>query len=316
MTMEIRWVTLIENIRAGVCIPFLGSGACLPRIPTGEELATELFRRAKVPGPYPFGPASNLSRVAQYVAALSGDSHVTKRIVEDILRERSRAPGDPIPRTHRILASLRLPIYITTNYDTLLEDALRMVGGVEPVTEICRWSEELLESRASRFDTQDYQPTAESPVVFHLHGAIGAGPESIVVTEDDYLDFLFNISREFSESPKVVGARLGLPLLLRRAIRNKPLLFVGYSLTDVNFRFILRALVSKVEAHGRVRSVAVQLNPTNLPLTDDMDDYRRRFEEYFKWTHENIGVLWGNADALCDRLEAELLPRATHAAGL
>jgi SIR2-like domain len=301
--MKIRWPTLIQNIRDGACVPFIGSAACASRLPMSEELAAELLKRSTVPGPYPF-KSDSLAKVAQYVAALSGDAVATKRIVENVIHERSVAPGDPIPRIHRMLARLRLPIYITTNYDLLLEEALRFVR-VDPVTEICRWSQQLLDHRPSGFDSGEYRPKKETPVVFHLHGAVGVDPDSLVVTEDDYLDFLVNMSREFSTSPRTRNQPVGLPLPLRTAIASQPLLFIGYSLTDVDFLFILRSLMNQLEPHRRVQRVAVQLDPEPLPEGDDMESYRERVEQYFAWTYHGVGVLWEDIDALCNRLERE-----------
>jgi hypothetical protein len=302
--MDNRWPTLIRNIRDGECVPFIGSAACRPRLPMSCELAAELLERSTVAGPYPFETEKSLAKVAQYVAALTGDASATKRIVADIIREKSDAPGDRIPRIHRFLARRRLPIYITTNYDHLMEDALRLAH-VAPVMEICRWSKELLERSPSRFDSGDYRPSREKPVVFHLHGALDAEIESLVVTEDDYLDFLLNVSREFSTSKRTCEQPLGLPLALRTVIATKPLLFIGYSLTDINFLFILRALTHGMEPHRRVQRVAVQLARHTLPPGDDVENYRKRAEQYFLWTHDGVGVLWEDIDALCDRLERE-----------
>ncbi|HZU83401.1 MAG TPA: SIR2 family protein [Polyangiaceae bacterium] len=308
--MSINWKTLVDNLSTNACVPFLGAGASLPILPSGEDLAAELMARSNVLGPYPFQPASDLKRVAQYVAALNDDVPATKRIVEAIIRERASADASCLPRIHRTLARLRLPVYMTTNYDLLLEQALR-AEGCEPIVEVCRWSPDLLESKPSRFDESNFQPTPQRPVVFHLHGAIGAGSDSLVVTEDDYLDFLLNVSRELSSAPATSSERIALPLPLRRAIRNQPLLFVGYSLTDINFLFILRALASKLEPHRRVQRVAVQLSPKALPAGDDLGSYQARVEKYFAWTYEGVSVLWTDADGLAARLEAQLPVRPT-----
>ena len=40
-----------------------------------------------------------------------------------------------------------------------------------------------------------FRPEPMKPVVFHLHGWLGI-PESLVLTEDDYLDFLVAVSRD------------------------------------------------------------------------------------------------------------------------
>jgi hypothetical protein len=64
-------------------------------------------------------------------------------------------------------------------------------SGNLPRRELCRWNESL-DGGESVFDT-DFSPTPANLVVYHLHGH--TLPESLVLTEDDYLSFLANIAR-------------------------------------------------------------------------------------------------------------------------
>ena len=41
----------------------------------------------------------------------------------------------------------------------------------------------------------DYKPSQDKPLVYHLHGELN-NPQSMVLTETDYLDFLINLSKE------------------------------------------------------------------------------------------------------------------------
>ena len=75
-------------------------------------------------------------------------------------------------------------------------------------------------------------PTQANPVVFHLHGHYDV-PESLVLTEDDYLDFLVAVSRDDGL----------LPHQIQKALAGASLLFLGYRLADWNFRVIHRGLV-------------------------------------------------------------------------
>ena len=266
--------------------------------------------------------------MTQYIASVWNDVPRTKHLVAEVIREevqKLRAPGGPgLPAIHKCLAQLRLPVYITTNYDDLLEQALSLIPGVRPRSEIRRWSEELL-SEPSGFDDGKYQPSPAEPVVFHLHGRWReeAGDadavrltqfESFVLTEDDYLDFLVNVSREISISPITRDERTALPLALRTVLKSKALLFVGYSMTDVNFLFILRALVRTMQPHSRVQRVAVQLSPKALPQGHSKESYQERVEEYFDWTH-NVRVLWRNADELAECVRKDLKLASWPAAG-
>ena len=117
-------------------------------------------------------------------------------------------------------------------------------------------------------------PTPANPVVYHLT-ATSSVPESIVLTEDDYLDFLVAVAGE----PKL------LPHQIKRALAGASLLFVGYRLADWNFRVIHRGLVMAGEQSLRRLSVTVQLRPN--------DPEREYLEKYFGAM--NVRVYWGNA---------------------
>ena len=83
------------------------------------------------------------------------------------------------------------------NYDDFMIRTLSAVTGTRGGC-FCRWYESL-EIEESVFDT-DFVPTPANPVVYHLHGH--TLPESLVLTEDDYLSFLANIAR----NPKLLPA--------------------------------------------------------------------------------------------------------------
>ena len=101
-------------------------------------------------------------------------------------------------------------------------------------------------------------------------------PESLVLTEDDYLDFLVNISSD----------QALLPLRIQRALTGASLLFIGYRLADWSFRVLYRGLISSMEASLRRISVAVQLPPED----QDVQNY---LAEYFG--NINVKVYWGTA---------------------
>ncbi len=119
---------------------------------------------------------------------------VDQLVLEVGRKLRNDRPKDP----HRMLASLPVTIYVTTNRDNLLEDALSDVNR-KPEVVICRWRE-LDESQESEwpksvFDREpDFQPSAERPLVFHVFGTMHYR-DSFVLTEDDYFDFLVGVTR-------------------------------------------------------------------------------------------------------------------------
>ena len=77
--------------------------------------------------------------------------------------------GDP-NEVHQVLASLDLPLYLTTNYDSCMAEALAILGK-EPGREICLWNDALYGLPSLFEDDPTYEPTAESPLVYHLFGS-------------------------------------------------------------------------------------------------------------------------------------------------
>jgi hypothetical protein len=269
------WEVLLPRIKEGRCTPFLGAGAAFPALPLGRDVAEQLSTKHS----YPLGDRTDLPRVAQYLAVTRGDQMYPKERVADSFK--GYAPPDFSARDepHSVLSRLPLPIYMTTNYDDLMIRALKAQGR-EAVRETCRWKSHLMKDLPSKFDG-DYVPSAQRPVVFHLHGHLDE-LRSMVLTEDDYLDFLVQITTDQEI----------LPPRIREAFADSTLLFLGYGLTDWNFRVLFRTLVEYLQKSSRRRHVSVQL----LPVTEDMTVEQKQsvqgyFDEYFK--ELRIGVFWG-----------------------
>jgi SIR2-like domain len=219
------WDVLLSRIEEGRCTPFLGAGACHPTLPLGAEIAREW---AKEYG-YPFEDDGDLVRVAQFVAMnydpMWPKSEILRRIEEKGLPDFTE-PDEP----HRILAELPLPVYMTTNYDDFMMKALERHPMRRPRRALCRWNTLLKADATGPKDDPSDEPNPANPVVFHLHGH--SLPESVVLTEDDYLEFLASIAQD----PNL------LPRPIRNALDRSSLLFIGYRLADWNFRVLLQGL--------------------------------------------------------------------------
>jgi hypothetical protein len=288
------WKKLITLIRTGKCTPFIGAGASWPTLPLGSHLAREWSAEYD----YPLEDKSDLPRVAQFLAI---DNWAM--FPKDLLQQRFQgiqapdfaSPGEP----HAALADLGLPIYVTTNYDSFMRQAL-VRRGRTPRREFCRWNNiaEIVD-QPSVFEG-DYTPNRDNPVVYHLHGYAELA-QSMVLTEADYLDFLIRFSRDHSL----------LPPPIRLALTGSALLFVGYSLRDWNFRVILRGLIGSLGADLAYPSVAVQ-----LPLSGLSEKERERaqsyLDQYFSQIQRiKVQVYWGDAR----QFATELSERFQAAAG-
>lgn len=190
--------------------------------------------------------------------------------------------GPPGSDPFLILADLPLPIYLTTCYHDFLEVALRRAGKT-PRAEICRWQRGL-EGIPSVFDSasllekgRKYQPSPQEPLVYHLHG-LDERPDSLVLTEDDYLQFLVTMSRDKGDQ-----AKDPVPARVRQVIADSALILLGYDLSSWAFRSIFWGLIKDTIPHTGV--FIIQLEP--VPVQ------QKYFETYLK-REASLEAYWGD----------------------
>jgi hypothetical protein len=183
-----------------------------------------------------------------------------------------------------VLASLPLPIYLTTSYHDFIEVALRRAGKA-PRTEICHWHQGL-ESIPSVLN-ESYQPSKEEPLVYHLHG-FDAYPASLVLTEDDYMEFLVAISQDVGRETNPIPRRV------RQAIAESSLLMLGYGLRQWDFRGLFWGLI-KTRPRSPL-SVSLQLAPT--------DQEKHYLQKYLN--EAKFEVYWGDIRQYAQELQAGL----------
>ena len=244
MTKE-EWSLLLSRIREKDCTPFLGAAASSPPLPLGREIALKWSDEFS----YPLYDRENLPRVARYLA-LKRDPVFPKdemrRHLQRTLKQEGFHHFDDCCQIHRVLAQLGLPIYLTTNYDDFMEKALERENRRPFTSDYCRWNS-LIEQEDGAIG-ESFNPTAEHPLVYHLHGTWDL-VDSMVLTEDDYIEFLGNVSRS------------KLHHRIVRAFSRTSLLFIGYSLEDLSFRTIFKSLIDTAGRGMKRTSISVQLDP-------------------------------------------------------
>jgi hypothetical protein len=290
---ELQWNWLLDRIADGKCTPFLGAGVNAGLLPLGSTVSRTWAKKWG----YPLQNCDALDQVAEFIVIQSNDRVAPKeQFVKLVRAELARiekteldaflgAPGRPMG----VLASLPLPVYITTNYDDLLVRALKMQGK-DAKRELCRWDKAIKKSPSVFDPPKDsgkvFEPDKDHPVVFHIHGHEEV-PESLVLTEDDYLDFLVSISH----------GRV-LPPRIEEALTDTTLLFIGYRLADINFRVIFRGLVGSVEDSVRRASVSVQLPPE--VQGQDAERVQSYLGKYL--INQKVHVFWGTAEEFAKQL--------------
>ena len=113
-------------------------------------------------------------------------------------------------QNHKILASLPIRTYWTTNYDALIEDSVKDAGKTPDV----KITVENLATTMSRRDA----------VVYKMHGDVSL-PDKAVVTKDDYESY--------------ATTRHLFSTALQGDLVSKTFLFIGFSFNDPNLSYIL-----------------------------------------------------------------------------
>jgi len=171
----------------------------------------------------------------------------------------------------RLLARFPLPVYITTSQSDFLERALEAEGKT-PCTQICFWSGEVTNIRNEhRPISGEFSPGITNPLVYHLYG-LEEYPQTLVLSEDDYINFLISISEDTNNlNPKI-------PLYLRKAVGGSQLLLIGYQLAGWDFRVLFRLMMNfRIEGFSP-RGMLIQLQDRDKDATDTKTiEYLRRY---------------------------------------
>jgi hypothetical protein len=240
-------------------VPFLGAAASFVgapsemSLPSGAALTQLLVERSEYPGLL----SDPLTKVAQYLEEIPADrdyilTTVFRRFFEQVHPEYRSSLTEFLTE---IPSALVPGLIITTNYDILVERALEKRGipylAISHILKGSKYAGRLLcyQSLRTPLDASNIQTRAQVdrqlqelegqgalPVlIYKMHGTAwlhsgGAMLDSIVLTENDYIDFL---------AQDILNRIPGKILEIMRTCR---LLFLGYALEDWNFRVLLRKL--------------------------------------------------------------------------
>ncbi len=274
LQIDLEAITAIGNkVRDGECILFLGAGVhCAPpsgspyvypeaeRPPLGGEFSQILSDKSGFPSELPRDSPTNLQRVSMHYEKRRSRSQLVEEIREAV--DNGKKPSPAL----RALAELNFPLVITTNYDQLFETALRDCGKKPQV---------VIYSPDERTVTTDYQKfSAERPFVFKIHGDISR-PESIVITDEDYIQFMLRMSDKEAFHP--------IPETFRYNFKRWWTLFVGYSLLDYNLRLLFKTLRWKIDKAAFPDAYSIDLFPDPLIL----DEYQLK-QRYVKFIAQDV----------------------------
>jgi hypothetical protein len=191
-----------------------------------------------------------------------------------------------------ILARLPFKLYINANPDNLLEAALRAQNPPrDPQVLTFCWKNTPQFAQRIIAHENIVEPTPDRPLVYHLFGHVD-DPESLILTEDDYLDYLMWVNKTDSQ--------IKIPDLVVRAWNESALLFLGFQLSDWNFRVLFRSIMTS-ERQALKRNyplVSVQLQPGDD--TPNPARARQYLEKYF--SSLEFDIYWGSSEDFLDAL--------------
>ncbi|MDO9074255.1 MAG: CHAT domain-containing protein [Rubrivivax sp.] len=233
----------------------------------------------------------------------------------DALRRQSVGPDPVLKDAHWLLARMPFPVYITTNRDGLLAEALREAGK-HPEVEVCRWrvfEADFAGWPPSVFETDPhFRPSVERPLVFHAFGHM-AWPETLVLTEDNFFDYLIGITRneQWTHTSEIgETGKAAIPAVVRTALSWRSLLFLGFRISDWEFRALFRRILAQEqsvwtasdELRRLYKHVAVQLDPASGGEYIEPEGAREYLTDYFGT--RNVSLQWGTANEYIEALHA------------
>ena len=141
-------------------------------------------------------------------------------------------------------------------------------------------------------------PSPEAPWVYHVFGLFGKR-DSLVVTEDDFFDYLIATSTD----------KL-MPRKIRGSLLQNSLLFLGFRLDDWRFRVLFRTIMTMqgAETLSDYSHVGVQVNPDEHQLSDVKRamSYMTSYFQEGKAGSPRISIFWGSAEDFLKELRTRL----------
>lgn len=256
---------LIQAIREQKAVLFVGAGLSKNLgLPTFDELINHLAEELDF-DPQVFHLSGDYLSLAEYYHLKKGSLGSLRSWMDRTWHDSSIDIGKS--EIHKSIVNLKFPLIYTTNYDRWLEKAFEAenvrYSKITNVADI---------AKAGNGHTQ----------IVKLHGDFD-DDASIVLTESSYFD------RLSFESP--------LDIKLRADTLGRTILFLGYSLTDINIRYLLYRLHKQWQSpdveHARPRSYVFLSRPNLVqeevlksrgiePIISTDDDPRQGLEMFLK----------------------------------
>ena len=205
--------SLIKEIKKQNVVLFLGSGISLGKngegMPSSGEFAAKINHLFFNNKRQAFG-GEDLPKIAQEaIWSQNGSRHELNVLIGETFNGSGQYPL----KSHKLLAKINLPM-ITTNYDTLIEKAFAQCG-----------------QKLQKVVKDKQLSLATDTFLIKIHGC-AEEPDTCVITENDYYKYLYSDTE--------------LKKLVRTIFTMNYIVFIGYSIADINFRLLLLDLKTRL----------------------------------------------------------------------
>lgn len=192
----------VQALLQGKAAAFVGAGCSIPcGFPSWENLLKEAAAELGLSDT----KGVDLVSLAQYYK-----NEKNRRAVNKLLRDKIALHPLSPSADHKVLVSLPITTFWTTNYDALIETSLADAG---KTSRICRTPQDLA-GRTQHDET----------VVYKMHGDV-ENPSSMVLTREDYETYHANNEAFLTK--------------LKADLIDNTFLFVGFSFEDPNINYVL-----------------------------------------------------------------------------
>jgi hypothetical protein len=267
---------------------------------------------------YPLNDRNDLPRIAQFVETIKEyprypHAEILRLLKADLLEREKvqdrRAIGAmnlnemfervtyrhfdaDVDEPHRILAELRFSHYLTTNFDSFMTAALSYLKR-DYQRARCDWNRTLSDGSRGRTKYDSLKGTREKPLVFYLFGD-NQDSSSLVLTEDDHLDFLRFISQEKQRIPHEIWSALNVSTLL----------FLGYNIRDLAFRVLFKGVAEEAKRMKQSRIAIIQINPNDSTSQEELN----RLQTFAARDLNNLQIrpYWGSVRKFMTELRAAI----------
>lgn len=225
-----RLVNAYQNRRL---IPFFGSGVSVAAgLPSWNSLLVDSFGLSPE-----FLDDKELANDPLTLAELAAQ-HVGADNLQNILHTRYDAGTSPTT-THALLCSLRCPIYITSNYDVLFEEAWRKINSTElHVVTNDLWVDGL------PLSLDNFRDSLDHALLIKIHGSADRRDEQLVLTRRDYRHHYRSNAKLFD--------------MLRHLLAEGHVLFLGFSHRDPEVSRLVEDAIFRYEKNQLKKHTALK----------------------------------------------------------